>query len=304
MSGNGFRIECEAPEGAPKGGKRAVARGVAYAGGKMSIFGWGHPIVVDLDGLECAGAVPLLANHENHTSARLGLVTPAKADGALTVEGEIVADTEAAGEIVRQARAGAAWQLSIGAEVFAAELVEEGARVVNGAERAAPFYHVTKAALREVSVVAVGADANTSMEIAAAATFHVVGAFEEPKAAAARGAEPPAVDWEARYRGLQAAKDREVEAARKDFREAERNLAQAKARAEQLAAELGESRDALAQAKAELAEERARYRELTGRALRPAGDGAQNWCEAVDWLGYAEACKRFPNLRPAVGAKR
>ena len=148
------------------GGKHTVA-GLAYGGGKMRLFGWSHPVVVDLSGMTVPESVPLLANHENHTLGRVGLVRAKIADGHLAMSGEIVAGGELAEAIVAQGKAGADWQLSIGAEVEAAELVQNGKRKVNGVEHDAPFYHVTKSTLREVSVVAVGADASTHMKVTA-----------------------------------------------------------------------------------------------------------------------------------------
>ena len=75
------------------GGKHKVA-GVAYGGGKMRLFGWSRPVVVDLSGMTVPESVPLLANHENHTLGRVGVVT-AKADGGrLAIEGGIVAGGE------------------------------------------------------------------------------------------------------------------------------------------------------------------------------------------------------------------
>ena len=59
---------------------------------------------------------------------------------------------------------GADWQLSIGADVKECELVK-GSREVNGQEVEGPFYHIKKSTLREVSVVAVGADAHTNMKV-------------------------------------------------------------------------------------------------------------------------------------------
>ena len=148
------------------GGKHKVA-GVAYGGGKMRLFGWSRPVVVDLSGMTVPESVPLLANHENHTLGRIGVVNAKAEDGHLVMSGEIVAGGELAEAIVAQGKAGADWQLSIGAEVDAAELVQEGKRKVNGAEHEAPFYHVTKSTLREVSVVAVGADRSTHMTVTA-----------------------------------------------------------------------------------------------------------------------------------------
>ena len=148
------------------GGKHKVA-GLAYSGGKMRLFGWSKPVVVDLSGMTVPESVPLLANHENHTLGRVGVVNAKTENGQLAIAGNIVAGGELAEAIVAQGKAGADWQLSIGAEVEAAELVQEGKRTVNGVEHEAPFYHVTKSTLREVSVVAVGADRSTHMTVTA-----------------------------------------------------------------------------------------------------------------------------------------
>ena len=147
--------------------RKPTVKGVAYSGGKMRLFGWSRPVVVDMTGMSVPESVPLLANHENHTLGRVGVVTPTVVEGRLEIAGEIVGEGDLAGAIVAQGKAGADWQLSIGAEVEAAELVQEGTRTVNGAEHEAPFYHVTKSTLREVSVVAVGADKATHMKVTA-----------------------------------------------------------------------------------------------------------------------------------------
>ena len=147
-------------------GKHKVA-GLAYSGGKMRLFGWSKPVVVDLSGMTVPESVPLLANHENHTLGRVGVVSAKAEGGHLAIAGDIVAGGELAEAIVAQGKAGADWQLSIGAEVEAAELIQEGKRTVNGMEHEAPFYHVTKSTLREVSVVAVGADRSTHMTVTA-----------------------------------------------------------------------------------------------------------------------------------------
>ena len=157
-------------EAAAVGGKPKV-RGVAYSGGKMSLPGWKHPVVVDLSGMEIPDGVPLLTNHENRTGSRVGMVAARVEDDCLHIEGEIVSSSGQAAGIVEQAEAGADWQLSIGAEVKKSELVKTGTRIVNGQEHAAPFYHVTASVLREVSVVAVGADSATRMRVAASFTL-------------------------------------------------------------------------------------------------------------------------------------
>ena len=148
------------------GGARPKIVGTAYSGGKMSLPGWKNPVVVDLSGMELPESVPLLANHENRTSARVGMVSAHVKNNQLEITGEIISDSPEAADIVAQSKAGADWQLSIGADVKECELVR-GKREVNGQEIEGPFYHVRKSALREVSVVAVGADAHTSMKVTA-----------------------------------------------------------------------------------------------------------------------------------------
>ena len=146
--------------------------GVAYTGGKMKLPGWRYPVVVDLQGLEIPESVPLLTNHENRTGNRVGMIRARIEGHTLVIEGEILSSSRQAQGIVEQARAGADWQLSIGAEVKEAELVR-GKRTVNGQVHMGPFYHVKRSVLREVSVVAVGADVSTRMKVAA--RFHLSG---------------------------------------------------------------------------------------------------------------------------------
>jgi len=146
--------------------KNARVAGVAYAGGKMNLPGWKHPIVVDLAGLTIPSEVPLLANHENRTASRVGIVHPKVQDGALLIEGDILSSSGTAQGIIEQAKAGGDWQLSIGADIEEVELVK-GRQNVNGQLHSGPFYHISKSTLREVSVVAVGADKFTRMRVAA-----------------------------------------------------------------------------------------------------------------------------------------
>ena len=69
-------------------GKQKVV-GTAYSGGKMKLPGWKYPVVVDLAGMEIPEAVPLLANHENKTGARVGMVASSPIAGAkvITIQG-------------------------------------------------------------------------------------------------------------------------------------------------------------------------------------------------------------------------
>ncbi len=151
--------------------KPAKVSGVAYSGGAIR-QGWNpDPVVVDLAGMTVPAKVPLLRNHNAwNTDDRLGNVVAKRTGRGIEIEGEIVSGTESAREIVRQGKLGADWQLSIGAEISAAERVLSGTRTVNGRSFQAPFVLATKTTLREVSVVAVGADRSTNLHVAAAFT--------------------------------------------------------------------------------------------------------------------------------------
>ena len=171
-------------------GRKPTVKGLAYSGGKMRLFGWSRPVVVDMAGMAVPESVPLLANHENHTLCRVGVVKASVGETGLEISGEIVAEGAEAANIVAQGKSGADWQLSIGAEVEAAELVQEGRRTINGAEHEAPFYHVTKSTLREVSVVAVGADKATHMKVTASLQLKGNSIMEPEKKVEAAAAAP------------------------------------------------------------------------------------------------------------------
>ena len=68
---------------AAAGGRKPSVKGVAYSGGKMRLFGWSRPVVVDMAGMSVPETVPLLANHENHTLGRVGVVSAKVEDGHL-----------------------------------------------------------------------------------------------------------------------------------------------------------------------------------------------------------------------------
>lgn len=179
MSNQNEFVMIEAADGGQASGKPKVM-GIAYSGGKMNLPGWKAPVVVDLSGLAIPANVPLLTNHENRTASRVGQVSAKIEDEALLIEGEITSSSGTASGIVEQAKAGADWQLSIGAEVSESEFIKSGSREINGQIHQAPFYHIKAATLREVSVVAVGADAQTTMQVAA--MFNLTGQFSsEPK---------------------------------------------------------------------------------------------------------------------------
>lgn len=145
--------------------KTAKITGIAYSGG--DILQWAGRMVVDLSGMEFAEQIPLMDSHYNSTSSKLGEVTARVEDNKLLIEGSITSQSDEAKHIIEDGKL-SKWQLSIGANIQAKRFVEENETVtVNGIEFTGPIIVVSKSLLREVSVVAIGADKGASMEIAA-----------------------------------------------------------------------------------------------------------------------------------------
>ena len=160
-----FQIKAEFTTETAK--KNPKFKGLAYAGGLLDL-GWELPVVVDLTHLEIPENIPLLTDHENSTKNRLGTLRAEVVDNQLYVVGEITSESDVAEDVVKQGKV-SEWQMSIGAEIVAGRNIEVGEMEVNGRTIQAPFYYVEQAVLREVSVVAVGADINSRLVIEAKA---------------------------------------------------------------------------------------------------------------------------------------
>jgi hypothetical protein len=144
---------------------------VAYTGGLMSVPGWG-PVAINLAGLDAtAEQISLLADHDATLDGIVGHGRAQVIDGKLFVQGTLTGATEAARQVVELARSGFKFQASVGVAPNDYERVRGGETVsVNGKSIKAPaggFTLVKAGVLREVSIVAIGADANTSVAIAA-----------------------------------------------------------------------------------------------------------------------------------------
>jgi len=142
---------------------------VAYTGGAMRVAGWRYPVVVDLAGLVIPSQTrPVRFGHD--IAAGVGHTDSIRvADGQLLAAGVISRDTPAAQEVVASARKGFPWQASISATVEEFEFVKANQTVlVNGRQFAGPVYVVRKATLGEISFVDLGADAATTVSVAAA----------------------------------------------------------------------------------------------------------------------------------------
>ncbi|MFO0784703.1 MAG: Mu-like prophage major head subunit gpT family protein [Phycisphaerales bacterium] len=142
---------------------------VAYTGRIMRVPGWGD-IAIDLAGLEAGGQVPLLADHDATVGSVVGHGEPAVANGRLMVSGVVSGAGEPARHVVEMARGGFQFQASVGVAPTEHERVKPNQSVeINGRSLSSPggFTLVRKGRLREVSITPLGADAETSVAIAA-----------------------------------------------------------------------------------------------------------------------------------------
>lgn len=140
---------------------------VAYSGGVMNVPGFGR-VVVDLAGMELRDTVTLLGDHTNKLDAIAGSGRPSIEGGQLQVSGTI-ARSPVGEAIVALSRDGVKLEASIGAVPLAEpRRIRQGQSVTaNGRQLKGPFLFFAKSRLREVSFVPNGADADTSVAIAA-----------------------------------------------------------------------------------------------------------------------------------------
>lgn len=141
---------------------------VAYTGAPIR-QGWSRePVVIDMAGMSLPATVPVVVGHDYALGSILGQGRPFVEGGQLIVEGEILADNENARQVRALAAAGYQFQASVGADVRRHQKIDaEGVTQVNGTAHVGPVRIVKASSLREVSFVTLGADAATSVAIAA-----------------------------------------------------------------------------------------------------------------------------------------
>jgi hypothetical protein len=143
---------------------------VAYTGGLLRVAGFSLPVVVDLSGLTgTEKPLPILLDHDK--SQRVGHADRILNDGQSLKAAGLISGSGAAAEEVRQnVRKKFPWQASIGAEILEAREYGPGEVVAaNGRTFTGPVILATRSRLREISFVAVGADDQTSVRVAAQA---------------------------------------------------------------------------------------------------------------------------------------
>ena len=144
---------------------------LAYSGGTLPVDGFPYPVVVDLAGLELPGSIPILIDHKKSVEATLGLTDNIHNDGTkLTLAGSVTGQSALAQQVLAQAAAGHTWQASIGAMVIESEDIPAGqTATANGQTFTGPVVIARRSVLRETSVLPMGADSTTSVNLAASA---------------------------------------------------------------------------------------------------------------------------------------
>jgi len=151
---------------------------LAYSGGPLIVGGFKYPVICDLTAMEWEKDIPILIDHQNTVSTTLGITDSIDNDGSRVVlAGPVTGASPLALQVIAQSDAGHGWEASIGATVLASEDFEIGQSVVvNGREWPGPVTVSRHTLLRETSVLAMGADATTSVNLAAKAALLLKGA--------------------------------------------------------------------------------------------------------------------------------
>jgi len=154
-------------DGKPKNPRFAMT---AYTGKPMRLWGWCNPVVIDLTGLTIPNqSRPILLNHINDPEYVMGQTDTIKVEnGNVIASGEIMGVSDKAKEVIELASKGFKWQASLGASAQKVEFVLEDKEVkVNGEMVKGPVNVIRTCRLGEISFVALGADDDTSADIAA-----------------------------------------------------------------------------------------------------------------------------------------
>lgn len=173
MSFEGAAVKAAASEEGvmqPQGPRRFKVN--AYTGGAIRQDWSKEPVIVDLQGMSWSNKRrPILLQHSYELDAILGQTTDIRVEGKnLVVEGEMIGGNANAEKVIALAERGFQWQASIGADVVRSERLPQGeTATVNGQTVVGPARIIRASRLREVSVVTLGADDNTSASLAASA---------------------------------------------------------------------------------------------------------------------------------------
>lgn len=149
--------------------------GIAYTGGVMHpklAIQWNGPVVIDLAGLDA----PVGPVHRDHDESRpVGHLTAVANDGTkLSVTGVFSVPSVDQQEIVSGARNGFPWRPSVGVKILTYSTIPQGQTLqCNGRTFEGPVLVVKRSQLKEVSLVTIPGDPESSVSIAASATSNM-----------------------------------------------------------------------------------------------------------------------------------
>lgn len=150
---------------------------VAYTGSPIRQAWSRNALVLDLAGMDLTNqSIPILFGHDASLENVIGQATSVTSDGStLIVEGTVLGVSQTTQQVLELARRGMRFQASVGADVGRIENIQAGESVaVNNRTFAGPVSIVRGSALRETSIVLMGADGKTSAAIAAEADYEEV----------------------------------------------------------------------------------------------------------------------------------
>lgn len=156
---------------AAAGGKPRKFEIAAYSGGVLRVDGFALPVVVDLQGLQAAASVAIVLSHDLSDEATIGSASTVTNDGQqVAMSGVVTGNSPRVLRALAMHDAGHPWQASIGCAVEQTEEIPAGQAVrVNRRDFVGPIIVARRSVLRETSIVPVGADASTKVNLLAAA---------------------------------------------------------------------------------------------------------------------------------------
>ncbi len=142
---------------------------VAYGGGIIRAAGLGGPVVVDLAGVTFRDdSIPILRDHNDTRvvgHAENVQIDPSK---GITAQGIISGGGEDATEVLTASKSGFPWKMSMGSRILKRQNIPRGSTVnVNGRTFHGPIGVIRESEVYELSVVALAAETETSVQIAA-----------------------------------------------------------------------------------------------------------------------------------------
>ncbi len=141
----------------------------AYSGGQLRVDGFAHPVVIDLQGLSAGGNVPIILDHTADVEHTVGSTDSIVNNGqTLVMAGVVTGQSPRVQQVLAASDNGQQWQASVGCSVEQSEDIPDGRVVtVNNQTFRGPVIVARRSVLRETSILPVGADSTTTVNLAA-----------------------------------------------------------------------------------------------------------------------------------------